>query len=389
MTGQSYELISADSHIVEPPDLFQTRVPQTLRDRAPKVVPVDGGEGWAVGDAASLAFDPQAATGSAYRRSQHDGGAVTFDDVMPALHDPAERVKAQLADSVDAEIIYPSATLWDLVKGLDDAELRTACVRAYNEWIAEFCSQAPERLFGIGKIPCGDTAAAVAELQRCADLGLRGVMLDAWPSGGSRAADPADEPFWEAAASVKLPVSVHWALGAQTSSAPSSGIEPGLTPPMADVVLPMIAGRVFDRHPDLRLVLAHGDAGWLLHWLEFRDINYVRHRHLGEFALEDPDALPSDYFRRHCWFTFSQDRVSVKNRHKIGAAHLMWASHFPMDVSEFPDDRQRAMRTTEEVPKSERTALLAGNAARLYRLPGHEHGFDDAEVSAFEVLVHY
>jgi predicted TIM-barrel fold metal-dependent hydrolase len=244
---------------------------------------------------------------------------------------------------------------------------------------------------GVAKVPStSGIDMAVEELRRCVDdLHLRGVVLDGWPSGSAKAADPADEPFWEAASAAGVPVSVHWAMGRGTTSAPPSGISPGLTPPMADVVLPMIVGRVFDRHPDLRLVLAHADAGWLLHWLEFRDITYVRHRHLGEYALADPDAVPSDYFRRHCWFTFSQDRTSVKNRNKIGLAHLMWASHFPLDVADFPDDRQRAMRVTEELPVDERRALLVDNVARLYRLPGYDKGFVADEVSAFDALVHF
>jgi predicted TIM-barrel fold metal-dependent hydrolase len=332
----------------------------------------------------------QAATGSAFSRpGRPHAAALTFADVMPALHDPAERVKAQYADGLDAEVLYPSPGLWDSVKLLEDDELRFECTKAYNDWIGAFCSHAPERLIGIGKIPFGDVDAAVSELQRCADLGLRGVVLDGWPSGSVRAADPADDPFWKAAADAQLPVSLHWALGVDTTTLPNDGIFPGMAPPMSNVVLPLVVGRVFDHNPDLKLVLAHGDAGWLLHMLEFRDITYIRHKHLNEFALEDSEAVPSEYFRRHCWFTFSEDRSSVKNRHVIGPAHLMWASHFPLDVSDFPDDRQRAMRVTDEVTPEERAALLAGNVARLYRLPGHEQGFSADEQNEFATIVHF
>jgi hypothetical protein len=93
--------------------------------------------------------------------------------------------------------------------------------------------------------------------------------------------------------------------------------------------------------------------------------------------------------RRHAWFTFHQDRTAVKNRHRIGDVHLLWASHLPFDDANFPDDRQQAMRVTEEVPAGERQALLAGNVGRLYRLPGYEAGFTNDEVAAFEQLVHF
>ena len=80
----------------------------------------------------------------------------------------------------------------------------------------------------------------------------------------------------------------------------------------------------------------------------------MRHRHLDEYALKDPDALPSEYIRKHSWFVFHQDRSSVKNRHKLGTAHLMWGSHFPYEDANWPDDRQQAMRVTDEVAAEDR-----------------------------------
>src|SRR5262249_32180433 len=181
---------------------------------------------------------------------------------------------------VDAEVLYPSTGLWDAVKGLDDAELQLACIRAYNDWIGEFCAHAPERFLGVAKIPStSGVDVAIQELQRCIDdLGLRGALLDAWPSGAEKAADPADDPFWEGAAARGAR---RGGGGGRAAGAPGGGRggggrgaapdapgarAPAPPPPMADVVLPLIVGRVFDRNPDLKLVLAHGDAGWLLHW---------------------------------------------------------------------------------------------------------------------------
>ena len=197
------------------------------------------------------------------------------------------------------------------------------------------------------------------------------------------AGSPDDDPFWETVNESGVPVSLHYAMGAR-ATLPPSGVAPGLKPPMADAALPLVAAGVFDRFPNVRLVLAHGNAGWALHWLEFMDINYVRHRHLDEYALKDPDALPSEYIRAHTWFVFHQDRSSVKNRHVLGTVHLMWASHYPMADSHWPDDRQQAMRVTEEVPAEDRHALLGGNVARLYQLPGHAGGFTADELTRFE-----
>jgi len=388
--SSKHNLISADSHILEPPDLFTTRLPAHLQARAPKLVPWNGGSAWQVEGCEPVPLPPTAKTGSAYRPGNRtDGKPISYDEVLPALTDPAERIKAQGADSVDAEILYPSPGLWDAIKQLADAELKLACVRVYNDWIAKFCSYDPRRLIGLAKIPTTSVADACAELQRCVkDLKLRGVILDAWPSGAAVGGNPADDPFWALVNEIGVPVSLHFAVGNESESMPSAEIGPGLKPPMADVVLPMVAAGVFDRFPKVQIVFAHGDASWALHWLEFTDINYLRHRHLGEYALKDPDALPSEYIRRHVWFTFHHDSTAVKNRHNIGPAHLMWASHFPYDDCNWPDDRQHAMRVTAQASAEARGALMVDNVARLYRLAGYEDGFSAAAIKDFAPLVH-
>ncbi len=388
-----YRLISADSHVVEPPDLFDTRLPSHLRERAPRFVERDGGGAWVVGAVDPVPLAPTTATGSGWHRSGSSSagrGAVAWSAVLPALYDPAARINAQWEGSVDAEVLYPTPGLWDAVRQLDNPDLKVALARSYNDWLAEFCAHDPSRLIGLAKIPATSVTDACAELERAVvDLGLKGAILDDWPSGASAGGRPDDDPLWEAVDALNVPISLHYGMGAAQSSVPPSGIAPGLKPPMCDAVLPMVAAGVFDRYPGVRLVLAHGDAGWALHWMEFLDINYVRHKHLSQYALVEPDAVPSDYIRKHTWFTFHQDRPAVKNQHRLGRVHLMWASHFPFDDANWPDDRQQAMRVTDSAQPDDRHALLAGNVARLYRLPGHEGGFGADEVAVFEQLVHF
>ena len=131
MTGSNTDdsLISADSHVVEPPDLFERRVPSNLRSRAPKLETTEAGSAWVVEGVEPAPLPATAAAGSGWRVAPRDvGKPVTFDDVQPGLYDPVERIRAQDADSVQAELLYPSSGLWDAVKQLDDAELRLACV---------------------------------------------------------------------------------------------------------------------------------------------------------------------------------------------------------------------------------------------------------------------
>ena len=393
MSEPTYNLVSSEAHLVEPPDVFERALPPALRDQAPRMQTVDGGSVWIVEGSDPIPLAPTTATGSGWHRAA-DGpeaaGPVPWPAVLPAMYDPVERLRSLWTDSVDAEVLYGTPELWDAIRQLPDPELKLALVRAYNDWLAEFCSHAPDRLLGLAKLPTTSVEHAQAELQRCvSELGLRGAILDAWPSGSPAGGNEADDPFWATVNDLQVPISFHCGFGTAASTAPPSGIAPGLRPSMADTLLPMVAGGVFDRFPEVKVVFAHGDAGWAPHWMEFSDINYVRHKHLAEYALANPDSVPSDYIRKHAWFTFHQDRPAVKNRHRIGSAHLMWASHFPYEDSNWPDSRQQAMRVTDEVPAEDRQALLAGNVARLYRLPGFEQGFTNDEIMLFDRLVHF
>jgi predicted TIM-barrel fold metal-dependent hydrolase len=384
---QGYELISADSHVLEPPDLFTTRLPASLRSRAPRLVSADRVSVWEVDDVGPVPLPASAVTGSGYNLPHGVSAGAAFDDVMPALHDPAERLAAQYADSVDAEVLYGYPYLWDAIKQIDDAEVRLGCAQAYNDWLAEFCAHAPDKLIGVGRIPTSGVAAARDEMRRCIDdLGLKGFVFDAWPDDASGPADPALDPLWEVANESGLPVSLHFGVG-NARSAPPANISAGLKPPAAEVMLPLASANVFGRFPDLRMVMAHADAGWTFHWMEFLDNNYLRQRHLDLFKLPDPDVYPSEYMRRQFWFTVHQDRSAVTNRWMLGTEHLMWASHFPLDSTNWPDNRQQAMKVTEEVPADDRQAILADNVARLYQLPGY-NSLGPTPYASIERLVH-
>jgi len=215
--SNEYNVISADAHVMEPPTIFATGLPASLRDRAPKLVEHDGGSAWLVDGAEPVPLLETATTGSGWHRAA-DGplgdGRVSWDDVLPALYDPAERIKAQWADSVDAEILYPSTDLWDAIHELDDAALKLALIKAYNDWIAEFCAYRPDRLFGLAKLPTTDVGEAQRELLRCVnELGLKGAVLDSWPSGAPTAGTAADDPFWETVNELRVPISFHFAVG--------------------------------------------------------------------------------------------------------------------------------------------------------------------------------
>jgi predicted TIM-barrel fold metal-dependent hydrolase len=388
-----FKLISADAHILEPADIFKKYLAKEFQSRAPVLKDHEGGSAWFVADDIEPVPLPRTAkTGSGYREGTPltTDGPISYADVLPSLIDPAERLKAQYTDSLDGEVLYPTPTLWDAIKMLDDNDLKLALYKAYNNWIADFCKSAPDRLIGLGIIPTTSVEDAAAEAERISgELKLRGAVLGAFPSGAAVGGNPDDDPFWEVVDRTGLIISLHVAVGADHSTMPFGGIGGGEKPQMADAIQPMVASGFFDRFENINLVLAHADAGWAIHWLEFSDMYFLRHRHLSNYELKHPNLLLSDYIRRRVWFTFHHDATAVRNRHNIGPAHLMWASHFPYDDSNWPDNRQQATRVTAEAPADVRDNLLACNVARLYRLPGFENGFNEEAIKEFVPLVHY
>ena len=140
-------IVSADSHVKEPHDLWVKRLPRAFAEQAPRFPEPKLGEGF----------------------QQHPGG-----------HDPDERIKEMAKDGVSAEVLYP--TLGLSLFGLDDAALQEACFRVYNDWLIDYCRVSPQRLVGIAAIPAYDIDHGVQELERCARAGLKGAIIWQAPS---------------------------------------------------------------------------------------------------------------------------------------------------------------------------------------------------------------
>ena len=153
-------LISADSHVLEPIDLWPSRIDKRFRDRAPHVVQQKDGRDlfvceeikpFPVSGLAVAGVDPKE-----YGKRMFSG----YAGVRPSGWDPVARLRDQAEDGVAGEVLYPSLGM--PLYGLSDGEFRAACFRVYNDWLAEYCSHAPARLAGIALVPMDDVAAAVA-----------------------------------------------------------------------------------------------------------------------------------------------------------------------------------------------------------------------------------
>jgi uncharacterized protein len=170
------KVISADSHVMEPADFWETRLDQKYRDNAPRVVPKRNGKGY-VFIAPEVNPFPVAGGFAAGRSGDElkDFMGKGYEAARPSGWDPAARLKDQDVDGVCAEVLFP--TLGMPLFQLKDDELQRACFRVYNDWAAQFCSYNPKRMVGAALISLTDMNAAIAELERCAKLGLRAAMI--------------------------------------------------------------------------------------------------------------------------------------------------------------------------------------------------------------------
>ena len=365
-----YRLIDADTHINEPPDLWTKRVPAKFKDRAPHMERFEQGDAWVLeGVKDPINFGSNASAGIPLA----DRSAwVRWEDIRAGGYDPKARLLEMDADLVDAAVIYPTPRISHLVIANPDPEFHLAMVQAYNDWLSEYCEHDPSRLGGIMLVPNRGVADAVREIQRVADRpGIVGCLIGCYPHGDLNLAEE-DDPVWQEIAGRGMPLHIHVALVNEyprdiyASGAITEGLVMGYLR-FRDVpgrMLQFLEGGVFNRFPDLKIVLAEVDAGWVPYVKEQVD-NRVLRREYG--AAMRKKRLPSSVIEEHFYYTYITDHFALRNRHAIGVERLMWSTDFPHGGSDWPFSVRTIHADFADVPGRERDLILAGNAQRLYR----------------------
>ncbi len=359
-------IISADSHTLEPGDLWTSRMRPDLCDRAPRIIHEANGQPgdfivceplrpFPVGSLGLAGVDPKDAA-EFVRRG--------YAACRPGGWDPVERIKDMDLDGVDAEILYPGLGMY--LYAIPDHELQRDAFRAYNDWAAEYASYNPARLLGIASISLADVDLAVREMSRARDLGLRGVLIWANPPAGRRYNDPVYEPFWSEAERLEMPVSMHILTGSTGTGLGPNIIVDYLNLPreISTSILEMIVSGVLERHPRLNLVSAENDIGWLAHYL-------MRLEHANErwgMRYSEMKLPASEYWRRQVFSTFQDDVPGIITRDLAGVETLMWASDYPHGDATWPNSREAIERNFAGVPAAERELILGGNMERVYGL---------------------
>ena len=356
-------LISADSHVNEPPDLWVERVPAAMKDRAPRIKSFEQGDAWVIeGVEDPITFGMNACAGLAPEDMK---GWLRFEEIRHGGWDPAVRLQEMDADGTDAEVLYPTPRLSQAIVANTDVDYHVAMIRAYNDWLADYVAYAPARFGGLVLLPNAGAESAVAELERnLGRPGIRGAVIGCWPNGTLELKDEDDKVFARMA-EAGLPLSIHVSLNNTMPSAHKAKLPGyGRFYDAPNRMIEMIFAGVFDRHPDLDVVFAEVDCGWVPYVKEQIDNNYSRLEPVSRFGLH---MLPSEYIERHFHYGFMTDTFAIDNRHRIGIDRILWSSDYPHISSDWPNSWRTIQATFSGVPVAERDQILAGNSRRLYK----------------------
>lgn len=361
-------IISADSHMNEPPDLWVERVDKAFRERAPRVIhEYEGRPGhWFVCEG----LEPRSVGGTfAAGKTAEELVAAQkagYEAARPGGWDPVERLKDMAIDGVEAEVLY--TTLGFRLFGLTDGPFQTELFRVYNDWLAEFCQHDPKRFAGLALISLLDVESGVREIQRCAKMGLKGAMIMASPPEGREFALPMYDNFWAAAQDLKMPLSLHTSTGHSRESRYNVDRymrSMTLAHETQRTLTTFIFSGVLERFPGLMLVSAENDIGWIAHFIQRADFAYRRFRHSDPAPIK---LLPSEYFQRQVYATFMDDLVGLTNWAYIGEDNFMWASDYPHTLATWPHSRDVIARDFKDVPETVKWKIVCDTAAELYGL---------------------
>ncbi len=365
-------MVSVDDHVVEPPHLFEGRLPARYADLAPKFVTrADGTSAWLYEGQEMTNVALNAVSG---RPPEEYGMEPTsFDEIRPGCWDIDERVKDMDANGVLGSLCFPSFPQFcgQLFARTEDKDVALAMLQAYNDWhIDEWCGTHPGRF-----IPCvlpaiWDPEACAAEVRRTAAKGAHAVTFSenpsklGWPSIHSDHWDP----FWAACSDENVVVCMHIGSSSQlVITSPDAPIDCLITLTPMNIVqaaADLVWSDVLRKFPALNVALSEGGIGWIPYFLERVDYNYERHhRWTGQ---DFGDRLPSEVFNEHVITCFIDDHFGVASREFLNMDRVCWECDHPHSDSTWPTAPETLAKQLDGVSDHDINRITHLNAMRLF-----------------------
>ena len=364
--------ISADSHIVEPPQCYVDFIEPKYRDIAPRLEKNEQGidtfkihgmkHGLPLGLLAGAGIPPE------QLRQQR---LANFDDIATASWDPTARMAIQDEDGICAEIIYASVGM--VLCGHSNYDYKSACFGAYNRWLQGFCAAQPKRLFGLAQTAVASVDEAIEDFRKAKEMGMYGIMM----AGNPQHEDydhPDYDALWQCAIDLDLPICFHiltmkdhdvsTAFKAERGHAANGFIN--MIRGVQNIVGLFVFGGVFERFPQLKLVVAEGDAGWVPHYMYRADHAAAN---MGTGLENILSRKPSDYIRENIWFTFQDDETAFESRKLTDNNKLLWATDYPHTDSTYPHSQEIISGQMANLSEAQKDAVVHDNVKALFNLP--------------------
>jgi predicted TIM-barrel fold metal-dependent hydrolase len=399
-------LVSVDDHVIEPPHVWESRLPRKFKDRGPRYD--EAGKVWRYEDTEISILRGVVNGGIPVDQRRFAFLSIGFDEIPPSCYDPKARVDAMLEDHVVASLLFPTVprfcgqTFWEG----SDHELGLLCIKAYNDWMLdEWCAAFPGRFIGNVLIPLWDPVAAAAEIERCAGLGARAFSFSENPHDLGLPSIHDAERYWDpvfaAAADTGMVLCTH--LGSSSKPPMTSPDAPGL---VSSVLLQLIGVRTLtdwlycsalDRFPTLRVCLSEGGVGWMPAVLgtadslqatgarsghvDAGDVQQALTEQEGRVLNDGMNAVRTALtgsgggprsrtarrvFDEQIFGCFIRDDHGARCLEEIGVGKVMVETDFPHNSTEFPASLATLRAALDHLPAEDQASVLHGNATRLF-----------------------
>jgi predicted TIM-barrel fold metal-dependent hydrolase len=372
MQAEDLILVSVDDHVVEPPNMFDGRIPAKWKDRAPRVIHKENGtdvwsyEGHEI---------PNVGLNAVVGRPPEEYGIepTSFDEMRPGCYDIDERIRDMNVNGVLGSMCFPSFVQFcgQLFARTEDKELALVMLQAYNDWhIDEWCGAYPGRFIPLSIPAIWEPELMAAEVRRVAAKGCHAVTFSenpsklGWPSVHSDHWDP----FWKACSDEGTVVCMH--IGSSSEiviPSPDSPFDVLITLSPMNIVqcaADLLFSPVLRKFPDLRLALSEGGIGWIPYFLE--RVDYVYSHHKAWTGQDFGDMLPSQVFSERVVTCFIDDAFGVESRAKLNVDNICWECDYPHSDSTWPQAPEMAMKYLDGVSDAEVNKITHENAIRLF-----------------------
>ncbi|MFP6698626.1 MAG: amidohydrolase family protein [Alphaproteobacteria bacterium] len=354
-------MVSADTHANEPADLWAKRIEPEYRDRIPHIETDAKGDMWNVVEG----YRPTKIRIAAMigQDKERNGSGATIEG----------RQADHKRDGIDAEVIFPNKGL--AMWATPDPVFAMAQCRVWNTWAWEFYGPNNDTMSPMAALGTGDIPGTLAEIERVAKLGFRGLTLPCKPIFGSHDVDdpnynlPMYDPMWSLLEEVNLPITFHVSTGRDPRASKGNGgavinyVSHSLSPtiePMAN----LCGSGVLERFPKIKFALIEAGIGWIPWALEAMDEAYRKHHF---WVRPKMQGLPSDYFKQHGAAAFQEDPVGLALVEQFGLTdNMMWANDYPHHEGTWPHSAAAIERTMSGIGEETRAKILGLNANRVF-----------------------